>query len=82
MLRIGVDFNTMYQFPSGIVDINADFEPKLLGYLYPGLRVILYEMPDLEVEAIIEVDEKGRWYGIPDWSTRKDLSEEKRPKQI
>ena len=72
MIRIPVDFMTASADKKGRVYINTRVEKWVLDHLQPGLRVVLYE-PDLEVEAVVEFDEKfQQWYGAPDWSTRYD----------
>jgi hypothetical protein len=41
-----------------------------------GMRVILYDSEELEVEAVLEYDQKyQRWMADPIWSTLKRLNE-------
>ena len=76
MLRIHVDFNPMTE-DEKMVWINTDIQPDLPKVLQSGLRVILYEPNQLEVEAtvVLEKAEDGKewWYGRPDWSTERDI---------
>jgi hypothetical protein len=74
MLRIPVDFNTINADEMERVAINAVANNQLLSHFRSGLRVVLYEEGDIEVEANLEFDENfQRWFGIPDWATRRDL---------
>jgi hypothetical protein len=74
MLRVEVDFNTMQIDPRERVLINTVVEPSLLPHLHPGLPVTLFAPADMEVDAVLEFDEAlQRWFGVPDWSTRRDL---------
>ncbi len=76
-LRILVDFNTMMQDPEERVRINlsVDANSHAARVLHPGAVVILYEPDDLEVEAIVEYDDKHKaWLAKPNWPTRRDLS--------
>lgn len=79
MLRIHVDFNSMTK-DGEKVWINTTVDDFLLPSLYEGLRVIVYEPDDFQVEAtiVVEKDKNGNdwWYGILDWSTRRELSTE------
>lgn len=76
MLRILADFNAMTEDRK--VWLNARLFKDLPDTIYPGLRVILYEPNDFEVEATIEVEKKADgtevWYGNPDWATLRHLS--------
>jgi hypothetical protein len=77
MVRIPVDFNTMNTNPDEKVVIytKAHFkeDEEWIRELKAGCRVILYD-GEMEVEAILEGEPGAQiWYGIPDWSTRKDL---------
>jgi hypothetical protein len=82
LLRIRVDFNTMMMDVRGRrVWINTDIQPELLKVLKPGMHVVLYEPSDMEVEAVVEFEQfycgggvHDRWLGLPDWSTRQDLT--------
>ena len=78
-LRITVDFNTMAMDERQRIWINTRVDKELLDILQHGRQVILYDPPD-EVEAVLEVDEyeDGRveWYGVPDWSTRREKPSE------
>lgn len=77
MIRIPVDFNAMNKEGTHVW-INMKRNSRLVDVLKPGLRVILYEENDTQVEAVIEIeeDEAGTkiWYGVPKWSTQEDLS--------
>jgi hypothetical protein len=76
MLRIPVDFNAMTS-DRRRVQINKHLNEQLLNNIDSGSRVILYTPNELEVEGTIEIDqdENGTkwWYGVPDWSTVRDL---------
>lgn len=76
MLRIRVDFNSMSQGGDKVL-INVIVQPELLDQMYPGLRVILYEPHDIQVEATIELECRSDgiqfWWGVADWSTLQDL---------
>ena len=73
MIRVSVDFNTMQVDARERVNINIATHPNLSESLSLGQRVVLVE-PDLEVEANLEFDvQDGEWWGVPDWSTRRDL---------
>ena len=76
MLRILADFNDV-SLDGKRVRITDGTQPNTQGFLI-GQRVIVYEVDDFEVEAILEKDilKDGReiWYAVPDWSTRRDLS--------
>ncbi|MBL8120613.1 MAG: hypothetical protein JNJ78_24030 [Anaerolineae bacterium] len=76
MLRIHVDFNAMSQ-DGKMIWINTDLRQDLVKELHPGLRVVLYEPNQLEVEATVVLekatDGKEWWYGVPDWSREHDL---------
>lgn len=76
MSRITVDFNATTKDGERVI-INMIYHSELRDVVKPGMRVILYEENDIEVEAVVEteVDEKGHvwWYGRADWSTLKDL---------
>jgi|GEM_PF-726780 len=75
MFRILVDFNTMGPDKQRRVHIPTHVDDWLIKYLRPGLRVLLFEPDDIEVEAILEYVEKyDRWLGIPDWSTKSYLA--------
>jgi hypothetical protein len=72
--RIAVDFNTMSMDPERRVVLPTHVNAHLLQIIRPGLRVVLYEPFDIEVEAVVEYDlAHHAWYGRPDWSTRRDL---------
>ena len=73
MIRIWVDFNNMTKDGEKVVIPPGDGIT-----LTPGERIIVYDPYDFEVEAIVEyeIEEKnnrGWWYAIPDWSTRRDI---------
>ncbi len=72
-MRIYVDFNTMTTDPKERVYINTQMQPDLAKDLRSGLVIMLYD-EEMEVEAIVEFDEKDRvWLGQPNWSTRRAL---------
>jgi hypothetical protein len=75
MLRVRVDYNTYEEINGeGRVYINTIVEPELLSQLSLGLPVTLYDSESLEVDAVAQYDaDFQHWYGIPDWSTRRDL---------
>ena len=76
MIRIPVDFNAMNKAGTHVW-INTKIHATLIDVLKPDMRVILYESYDMQVEATIEIEENRdgikTWYGVADWSTRKDL---------
>jgi hypothetical protein len=76
MLKLIVDFNNLT--PDGEKVLVAQHtDTERITKLKPGMRVLLHEPGDFEVEAIVEPIEirEGvvRWFGLPDWSTRRDL---------
>ena len=75
-MYIEVDFNTMQQDEKERVRINTVVESELLGKIFPGQEVVLYAPNDMQVDGHIEMDKDtdGRewWYGVLDWSTRRD----------
>lgn len=80
MIRILTDFNLVLKYGHDRIPIlteNFPFVEANKGIereLSPGQRVILYEVNDFEVEAILEYDDKEkRYYGVIDWPTRRDL---------
>jgi len=74
MLRIEVDFNTIQIDTRERVLIDAVINQSILQYLRHGLSVTLYTPQDTEVDAVLEFDQAlQRWFGVPDWSTRRDL---------
>lgn len=74
MLRIPVDFNTMMTDEYERVYINTLIHKDVSTHLYPGLRVIMYEENDIEVEGVLVFNqERNEWLGQPDWSTRRVL---------
>lgn len=78
MLRIKVDFNKLT--PDGeqvVVTCNREQDKELMLILKEGMQVLLYEVREYEVEAILVPKEvKGEiwWYGIMNWSTIHYLS--------
>lgn len=76
-IRIFVDYNTIAAELSSNgdrVSINTRVFKYLLDVLRPSLPVVLYDDESLEVDAIAEFDtEHQSWYGVPDWTTRRDL---------
>jgi len=72
--RITVDFNTMNTDPEDRVYLPTSINGRLREIVRPGLRLVLYEPFDFEVEAVVEYEPAHEaWYGRPDWSTRRDL---------
>jgi hypothetical protein len=76
VLKIIVDFNNLT--PDGErVLVTQNTNSELNSKLKPGMRVLLHETGDFEVEAIVETVEISEgvvwWYGLPDWTTRHDL---------
>ena len=74
-LRIHVDYNTIDNHdPKRRVYINTVVQPELLTQLYTGQLLVLYDSESLEVDAIAEFDQRlQQWWGVPNWSTRRDL---------
>ena len=73
-MRITADFNTMNADPERRVFLPTHVHPHLLEFLRPGLRIVIYEPFDFEVEAVVEYDPAhDAWYGRPDWSTQRSL---------
>jgi hypothetical protein len=63
------------RFDLGITGSLRDIEP-IASKLKNGMRVVLYDGEELEVEALIEFDIRyQRWMAIPIWSTLKYLDE-------
>ena len=54
-------------FPRALLDIVAmESKPQV------GMRVLLYDVGEVEVEGNLEWDEgNSRWIGVPDWRTEK-----------
>jgi hypothetical protein len=79
MLKIAVDFNALSPDGEKVWINTKHLNIEAAKKFKHDLRVLLYE-PDMEVEAILrsETDDQGlvRWYGIPDWSSRRDILEE------
>lgn len=72
-LRIRVDFNTSMADERERVWINTGLQRELESLLRPDMWVVLSDT-DLEVSARLEYDaQDGRWYGVPNWSTSRDL---------
>jgi hypothetical protein len=73
-LRVHVDFNSLWDDEKGYININTLVDKHLLDILTQGMPLTLYDSESMEVDAIADLDKQnGRWYGIPDWSTRRDL---------
>jgi len=57
----------------------AIFNKETVSSFYPGIRVVLYEPDDFELEATLESEEiEGGttvWYGVIDWDTYQDISD-------
>lgn len=69
-----MDFNSIEQ--NEWIYFNTVVYPELPDLLKPGLPITLYDYESLEVDAVAGVEiHEGRewWYGIPDWSTRRDM---------
>lgn len=72
--RITVDVNTMNEDPEERVYLPTRINAHLREIVRPGLRLVLYEPFDFEVEAVVKYEPAhDTWYGRPDWSTRRDL---------
>ena len=70
---IYVDFNTMTMHPDEKVYIPTHMDALQAVRLRPGMRVVLHD-EELEVAAIVDWDpEDASWWGLPDWSTSRDL---------
>ena len=67
-LRIHVDYNTIdNNDPKHKVYINTVVNPEWLTDLYPCLPLVLYDSESLEVDAMVEFDEKlQQWWDVPD----------------
>jgi hypothetical protein len=78
MYRIYFDTNEGDEddrFDLGIPGSLRDIEP-IASELKNGMRVVLYDGEELEVEALIEFDVRyQRWMATPIWSTLKYLDE-------
>ena len=78
MYRIYFDANegdARGRFDLGIPGSLLDIE-LIASQLTDGMRVILYDSEELEVEAVLEYDQKyQRWMADPIWSTLKRLNE-------
>jgi len=73
-LRVFVDYNTATDDLSSRISINTQLFKHLLDILSPGLPLVLYDEDSLEVDAVAEFNHEYQcWYGLPDWSTRRDL---------
>lgn len=76
MIRIPVDFNRMGR-EGTLIWILPRVSAEFMDIIRSGLRVILYEEHEMEVEAILgtDKDKNGKiwWYGEADWSTLKYL---------
>jgi hypothetical protein len=71
MIRIYADFNERDQLGRPVLSIPGslpDIEQNK-NKLMPGLRVILYQPGELEVEATLAYDRC--WVAVPDWDTIK-----------
>ncbi|MEL6308295.1 MAG: hypothetical protein AAFR81_14120 [Chloroflexota bacterium] len=79
MLKIIVDFNNLTSDGEKVlVAQNRDRDTEIVFHLRNGMRVLLHELEDFEVEAVVKSEEVAEnviwWYAIPDWSTRHDFS--------
>ena len=71
MIRIYADFNERDKLGRPVLWIpgsRVDME-KNKDKLEPGLRVVLYQPNELEVEANLVFE--GGWVAVPDWDTIK-----------
>jgi hypothetical protein len=72
-MRVRVRVNFEREDKKGRIYINTFSHPDRLNGLKPGAELTLYDK-EMEVDAVAEFDETLQWwYGIPDWSTRRDL---------
>lgn len=72
--RICVDFNTMMSDQEQRVYLPTRRNQNILEILYPGIKVVLFEPFDIEVDALVEYDtEDNTWYGRPDWMSKRNL---------
>jgi hypothetical protein len=63
------------RFDLGIPGASRDIEP-IASELTEGTHVILYDKDELEVEAVLEFDQKYQcWMASPLWNTLKRSSE-------
>lgn len=73
MIRVRVDFNSMTADRRKV----PIWDETAISALYPGLRIMLFEPDDFEVEAVAEPEtqENGDiwWFAVIDWSTSRDL---------
>ena len=71
MIKVRADLNAL-TIDKSRVQLGGDLPEELK----PGIRVLIYEPGDFEVEAIVERAkiENGAevWYGIVDWDTYRD----------
>jgi len=78
MYRICFDTNEgdeRARFDLGIPGALRDIEP-IASELTEGMHVILYDNEELEVEAVLEFDQKHRrWMASPRWNTLKRSEE-------
>jgi hypothetical protein len=77
MLRIYCDFNNAIdesRYSLNCVGSLRDVE-QYASQLSEGLRVVLYQTGELEVEGTIYLDPTCGWVGVPDWSTKKYVDE-------
>lgn len=59
--RFGLDF------PRALRDLGA-----MEGAPQAGMRVLLYDVGEVEVEGNLEWDDiNSRWVGVPDWQTER-----------
>jgi hypothetical protein len=69
LIKIEADFNQL-TIDRSRVQLNGDYLPE---GLLPDVRVLLFEIDDFEVEAVIEKvylkDNIEIWYGVLDWDT-------------
>ncbi|MBA3873540.1 MAG: hypothetical protein H0X30_30785 [Anaerolineae bacterium] len=73
-LRVFVDYNTISDDVQGRIHINTVVFKSLLELLQPDLPLVLFDEESLEVDAVAEYElEYDFWYGVPDWSTRREL---------
>ena len=79
MIRVLVDFNDLS--PDGR-RVGIPDQTKIGYFLFHnGQRILVYEDGEFEVEVVLESErlDDGRevWFGVPDWSTERDISKPK-----
>jgi hypothetical protein len=73
-LGVFVDYNIELHDDKGRIRLPTHVCKYLLDVLENGLPLVLYDDESREVDAIAANDaEYDFCYGVPDWSTRRDL---------